>query len=226
MIILGVAVMFKRVYISLSLGKKKYVTYGPQMESIMRKVLLLSEVAMLAEEIEYSSYIGQNTNQKESKNKKTPMKKSGVGGWLLENVGKTTYEKDDDSDGGPIDERDPNDIYQLDDNNESNEVQSLSEKDDGDIMDKFIRTTKKLAHFAIPVAKSEKEKIFSLSERSEIEKLLGEWEEPERYKKESVSCLSSILKTEFEMICNLTHCEYLFSGKTLPFKKSWNLEKH
>jgi hypothetical protein len=115
------------------------------------------------------------------------MKKSGVGGWLLENVGKTTYEKDDDSDGGLIDERDPNDIYQLDENNESVEVESVSEKDNGDIMDKFIRTTKKIAHFAIPVAKSDKEKIFSLSERTEIEKILGEWEEPERYKKGSVS---------------------------------------
>ena len=187
MIILGVAVMFKRVYMSLSLGKKKYVAYGPQMESIMRKVLLLSEVAMLAEDFEYSSFIGQNSNPKQSKTKKTPMKKSGVGGWLLENVGNRTYEKDDDSDGGMIDEGDPNDIYQLDEKNESNEVESVSGKEDSDIMDKFIRTTKKIAHFAIPMAKNEKEKVFSQSERNEIEKILGEWEEPERYKKESVS---------------------------------------
>jgi hypothetical protein len=142
---------------------------------------------MLAEELEYSSYNEQKSKPKQSKTKKTPMKKSGVGGWLLENVGKTTYEKDDDSDGGLIDERDPNDIYQLDENNESVEVESVSEKDNGDIMDKFIRTTKKIAHFAIPVPKSDKEKIFSLSERTEIEKILGEWEEPERYKKGSVS---------------------------------------
>lgn len=214
MIILGVAVMFKRVYISLSLGKKKYVAYGPQMESIMRKVLLLSEVAMLAEELEYSSYNEQKSKPKHSKTKKTPMKKSGVGGWLLENVGKTTYAKDDDSDGGLIDERDPNDIYQLDENNESVEVESVSEKDDGDIMDKFIRTTKKIAHFAIPVAKSDKEKIFSLSERTEIEKILGEWEEPERYKKESWKDTSIQKVLEFRETLN-----YMDGGNPLsvPF---------
>jgi len=44
--------MVKRVLMAIFLGRKKYGTYGPKMEQIMMKVLLISEMSLLAEEIE------------------------------------------------------------------------------------------------------------------------------------------------------------------------------
>lgn len=44
--------MMKRVLVAVFLGRKKYATYGPRMEQIMMKVLLISEISLLAEEIE------------------------------------------------------------------------------------------------------------------------------------------------------------------------------
>jgi len=44
--------MAKRVLVAVFLGRKKYGTYGPKMEQIMMKVLLISEISLLAEEIE------------------------------------------------------------------------------------------------------------------------------------------------------------------------------
>jgi hypothetical protein len=44
--------MVKRVLVAVFLGRKKYATYGRKMEQIMMKVLLISEIALLAEEIE------------------------------------------------------------------------------------------------------------------------------------------------------------------------------
>lgn len=221
LIILGISVMFKRVYISLSLGKKKYISYGPKCESIMRKVLLLSEVALLAEDIEYSSYLKEYGKKNLSKSKNMTVKTSGAGGWLFENVVKNTFDKEDDSDCSIGNGRDPNDIYNLVNIEGINEADSPEKKDSDDIMDKFIRRTKKWAHFALPAsARSDKQKIFSSSERSEIEKLLGEWEEPERYKKESVRQNRSNFFQFNTLFFNFNpYVCYTFSGKTPQFKK-------
>lgn len=120
MIILGIAVMFKRVYISLSLGKKKYVAYGPQMESIMRKVLLVGEVAMLAEEIEYSTITSESLSHMKTKVVSKRMLKTSVvgGGWLFSDIRREPVIEDPDDEAGSVYsgaiQREAGDVFQID----------------------------------------------------------------------------------------------------------------
>lgn len=51
-IVCSLLAMVKRVIVAVFLGRKKYATYGKRMEQIMMKILLISEVSLLAEEIE------------------------------------------------------------------------------------------------------------------------------------------------------------------------------
>lgn len=57
MIVCGGAVAAKRFYIGLELGKKTYSRYAQDLEKVMKKTLLLSEVAHLAKRIEKDNFI-------------------------------------------------------------------------------------------------------------------------------------------------------------------------
>jgi small-conductance mechanosensitive channel len=196
MIILGVAVMFKRVYVSISLGKKKYVAYGPQMESIMRKVLLIAEVAMLAEDIEYSTYTAEQLSHKKSKVPSTGAIKANLvgGGWLFSDIRRESVIEDQQDEAGSVYsgtvQREPDDVFQIDDVSDRNVAQGPSilvkdDDDDDNTEPNTFATKLRRQIFNKSILKKESKKIFNESERIAIEKLLGEWEEPELYKKAS-----------------------------------------
>eukprot|EP00557_Chaetoceros_sp_GSL56_P008411 CAMPEP_0176506328 /NCGR_PEP_ID=MMETSP0200_2-20121128/16971_1 /TAXON_ID=947934 /ORGANISM="Chaetoceros sp., Strain GSL56" /LENGTH=975 /DNA_ID=CAMNT_0017905945 /DNA_START=568 /DNA_END=3491 /DNA_ORIENTATION=+ len=178
MIITGVIIMVKRLLISLLLGKKKYVTYGPQMEKIMRKVLLIAEVALLAEDIAFSA--------KNSENSLINTTKSPARGWLFENYRSEIDAEDEEEDEESITETDVSvgrrknsDLYDfpLDDL-----ASSQRGNDKGARQDSTIRKAHQRFIQWVPFKKTGTKKgITKLLEtkESELDKLLDEWEEPE-----------------------------------------------
>lgn len=58
-IVLGAAAALKRVWLAMYLGRRSYEHYGPQLEKIMRKMVLISEVSYLSKEILESANAGE-----------------------------------------------------------------------------------------------------------------------------------------------------------------------
>lgn len=222
MVILGFVVMFKRLFVSLLLGKKKvsyiftfylsfpikialssspllqYVTYGPKMEKLMKKVLLVAEIAMLAEEIEF---MAKNQRNNEALLLSTK-KKAPARGWLFENYKAGTdglVPDDDDDDDDSITDysgaRKNSDVYEFpgDDETAGNVDKNGETDNDGidDVKENEVTAQKgNIFQFYNPFkkdkAKKEIKSMIKTSKTQEIEKLLGEWEEPEVYRKAQV----------------------------------------
>ena len=167
----------------------KYVTYGPKMEKLMKKVLLIAEIAMLAEEIEFMAKNQRNNEALLLSNKK----KAPARGWLFENykAGTDGLVQDDDDDDDSITEysgaRKNSDVYEFpgDDDGELDNagIEDVKENEvtaqKGNIF-QFYNPFKK------DKAKKEIKSMIKTSKTQEIEKLLGEWEEPEVYRKAQV----------------------------------------
>eukprot|EP00557_Chaetoceros_sp_GSL56_P005248 CAMPEP_0176505866 /NCGR_PEP_ID=MMETSP0200_2-20121128/16732_1 /TAXON_ID=947934 /ORGANISM="Chaetoceros sp., Strain GSL56" /LENGTH=1081 /DNA_ID=CAMNT_0017905467 /DNA_START=263 /DNA_END=3505 /DNA_ORIENTATION=- len=191
-IIIGVVIMVKRLLVSLLLGKKKYVTYGPKMEKIMRKVLLIAEVALLAEEIEFAA--------KNLENNMINTKKSPARGWLFEhyqtNMNMDDDEQDEDEEesmtetDGSVRRRKDSDLYDFPNDDlgmSSNRGRGRGGKDDsaeGEMPPQDSTKRKSQQKFIqwVPFKKSGTKKDINhllQTKESELEKLLGEWEEPE-----------------------------------------------
>lgn len=195
MIFMGMVFMIKRIVVALILGKKKYVTYGPKLESIMRKLLLIAEVALLAEEIQFamthdSTYLPSSSIAPAS-------------GWLFSGYDATEKfgEDDDDlTDTSPPSQRKNSDLYEIDDvsivhpeetKNAPQEGITLNLHSDGksSMMKKL-----KWNPFMKTNAKPQSHEVKSLlrsNEKIEVSKLLGEWEIPEATRKETVSVMSN-----------------------------------
>ena len=146
----------------------------------MQKVLLVGEVAMLAEEIEFATK--NNTTQNKSMNHQSPASK-----WLFEKYKSKSANADEDDQDEEEEEdevnegmRDDSDLYKVEgmDDSIGRSPQSLDNKKKG--FNNWIRFSKK----------NTKEKTNTLlkdSDREVMESLLGEWEEPQLRKKSVVS---------------------------------------
>lgn len=182
------------------------VTYGPKMEKLMKSILLVSEIAMLAEEIEF---MVSNTK-----------KKSTARGWLFQNynntrqaggeddgVGEDDEDEDDDEDNEYSNSRKYSDVYEFpgaapsidvdDDNDNDGDINNEMNNDTTtasarrDKEEQHISTNKSnIFPFHNPFKKDRnKTEIHSMIKKSntrELEKLLGRWTEPEVYRKAQV----------------------------------------
>ncbi len=173
----------------------KYVTYGPKMEKLMKKVLLIAEIAMLAEEIEFMAKNQRNNEALLLSNKK----KAPARGWLFENYKAGTdglVQDDDDDDDDSITDysgaRKNSDVYEFpgdDENTDKND--ELDNAGIEDAKENEVTAQKgNIFQFYNPFkkdkAKKEIKSMIKTSKTQEIEKLLGEWEEPEVYRKAQV----------------------------------------
>jgi len=188
LIILGVVTMFKRAYFAYFLGTKRYAMYNLQLKKIMRKVLIVSEIAIFAEEIE---------NDIDFKSSEFRKNKEVRRGWLFQNV-KSTYniddeEEDDDDD----DERSDGDIYQME-SEEPEKVVGARSGNDSSLPPNaspsrtpggFNNIKKKILRFKTS-HKSDVSKVIN-DDDSTLAKLLGEWKEPEITHNNSVRNRSS-----------------------------------
>ena len=185
MIVIGITVMIKRLLISLLLGKKKYSTYGPMMEKIMRKVLLIAEVSLLGEDIEFSA----KNLQKEAMAK---LSKSPARGWLFTNYGDVVDAAGDedveDEDISLTDASHPRkysdlyDIAGMEGNDEDNTAppQEVEET----IARENTRKGLKWKPFQKSGTSKEVKKFLQQPTKDlELQTLLGEWEEPETLNK-------------------------------------------
>jgi hypothetical protein len=163
----------------------------------MRKVLLIAEVALLAEEIEFAA--------KNLENNMINTKKSPARGWLFEhyrtdtNVGE---EEDDDEDEESMTETDASmrmrknsDLYDFPTDDLATSQQGKDNDQGGAVapQDSIRRKAQQRFIQWVPFKKNgAKKDISNLLEtkESELEKLLGEWEEPEVVNNISVSSLS------------------------------------
>jgi hypothetical protein len=91
-IVAGVLTSLKRVWITTYLGKRSYEHYGPQLEEIMRKMLLISEVAHLSVEIEEASayhdyFIDEDRIHRKNK---------ALGGWKFKDLSESEGDEGED----------------------------------------------------------------------------------------------------------------------------------
>lgn len=193
MIFMGMIFMIKRIVVALILGKKKYVTYGPKLESIMRKLLLIAEVALLAEEIQFAVTHDSSLLPSSSI---TP-----ASGWLFSGYEATEkYGEDDDdlTDTSPPSQRKNSDLYEFDDMSIANPeevIQTTQEESNHNMKSKGKSSMmKKLKWnpFMKSSVKPQSQEVKSLlrsNDKIVVGKLLGEWEIPEVTRKETVSVM-------------------------------------
>jgi hypothetical protein len=150
----------------------------------MRKVLLIGEVSLLAEDIEFSA---QHHTQLVKSTSNTPAS----GGWLFDNYtrkrkGPTSDDDNDDDDDDrsessdeEVSSRKDSELYAFEGMDDGSIVEA--EKDTHHIENRSIKTKKRLRWmtFTKHATKKEAKKLMGGSEHLEMEKLLGEWEEPE-----------------------------------------------
>ncbi len=208
MLVVGVTVMIKRVFIALWLGRKNYVTYAGKMESLMRKVLLISEVAMLSQDIALGTSQGGN---RVSSVTTTPF--SNKKPWLLgESLQEIKNDEDDDDDDFIDDDigRDrleSSEMYSI----RTGSSKSFEATNESDMTSESFRDTSvqilppkksqqgmkmryqhvkeklRMRHKASEKKTERKSTLLSEStDRILLDNLLGEWEEPELRKKFSV----------------------------------------
>jgi hypothetical protein len=200
------------------------------MEKIMRKVLLIAEVALLAEEIEFAA--------KNLENNMINTKKSPARGWLFEQYRTETNLGDDDEDDeeesmtetdASMRIRKNSDLYDfpVDDLASS---QRGKDDDRGGLppaQDSMRRKAQQRFVQWVPFKKNgAKKEITNMlqTKESELEKLLGEWEEPEVVRKISVSYSSSFTKQSAHQ--TLTSYLWFHSGQILLSERSFNFENH
>lgn len=173
-IVVGLIVMIKRLLVSLMLGKRTYASFGHKMERMMQKVLLIGEVAMLAEEIEFA--IKNNAIQNKTMSHQSPANK-----WLFENYktkGSNVDDDDQEDDDDQVEEgmREDSELYKVEGMDDSIGSQRLVKKKKG--INSWIRFSKNHS-------KEKTESLLKDSDREVMESLLGEWEEPQLKKKSS-----------------------------------------
>lgn len=210
----------------IALYNNAKVTYGPEMEKIMRKILLIAEVALLAEDIAFAA--------KNSENNLINTTKSPARGWLFENYRSVANAEDEDEEEESMTETDVSirarknsDLYDfpIDDL-----ASSQRGKDDREVPQDSIRQKAHQRFIQwVPFKKNgTKKDITKLLEtkESELEKLLGEWEEPEIVRKISVSHSFNPLTYDTWLNNRGSYTSLFQSGQTLPSKRSYNLGNH
>lgn len=182
------------------------VTYGPPMEKIMRKILLIAEVGLLADDIDFAA-------QYQEENFVCPTK-SPARGWLFDNyqtpdVG-NEEDEDEDSTTDFSSRRKNSDVYDypgIDNSVGKNTMQNPERV--GDTANEEVANEEKAATKAtsgvnrfmniqqwIPFKKSVTKKevktlLQTTTDSTELVRLLGEWEEPEFVQKIGVSEVSN-----------------------------------
>lgn len=148
------------------------------MESLMQRVLLIAEVAMLAREIEYSVKSGEKISHDLPRNWNTPANR-----WFFDRY---RNKNEEDGDERKEEEDDDDDIERT--SQEDKELYKLTDLDDETVQQeaKPKSTTNMWSRLH---KKSIREPILELqeSDKEVIATLLGEWEEPQITKKFSVS---------------------------------------
>jgi hypothetical protein len=193
MIFMGMIFMIKRIVVALILGKKKYVTYGPKLESIMRKLLIIAEVALLAEEIQFAVT-----------HDSTLLPSSSIApasGWLFSGYEATEkFDEDDDdlTDTSPPTQRKNSDLYEIDDMSIAHrdeaiyttheETNSKPKSGGKSSMMKKLKWNPFMKSSVKPQSQ-EVQSLLRSNEKIVVGKLLGEWEIPEVARKETVSVL-------------------------------------
>ena len=143
------------------------------MERMMRKVLLIGEVAMLAEETEFAVRNGDTSNATPAKHRNAPTSK-----WLFN---KYTSKNNDEGEGDE-------DVVE-EGTRQDDELYEVEGMDDSVASDKKDAPQAK-QHFAwMRFNKVKKNFLTKDSDKEIIASLLGEWEEPELKKKSSVGSI-------------------------------------
>lgn len=152
-------------------------SFGHRMERMMQKVLLIGEVAMLAEEIEFA--IKNNATQNKTMAHQSPASK-----WLFDKYKSKSSKNDND------DDQDDEEDEVVDGMREDAELYKVEGMDDSTGKSNVSDTKKKgMNNWIRFPRKHTEEKTASLlkdSDRAIMESLLGEWEEPQLRKKSSV----------------------------------------
>ncbi len=145
--------------------------FSPKMERIMQEILTVTEVSLLAEEIENDPGYSKTKGYRKDKKARTR--------WLfsdVKSVAKFNMDDDDDDSNDDTDDKYDSEMYKIDDDNSADE----SKKKD----DSLPRKSKKGSLFQ-RMSKMKGDKSNDIrrdtgeSENMEIGKLLGEWKEPD-----------------------------------------------
>mmetsp|Transcript_28328 Transcript_28328/g.32458 ORF Transcript_28328/g.32458 Transcript_28328/m.32458 type:complete len:688 (-) Transcript_28328:1311-3374(-) len=174
LITVGLATMVKRAIIVAFVGKRKFKMYGSQMDQVMRKILMITEVAVLAEEIELSADVYKTKNDGKYSKKKNN-RPSHQKGWLFNNIEAQFSEES-------VDFEDEEDVYTMKEeiafSGDEEDEQNSSERAENN--DGYFNRWNKFMN----LAKLKKEEIMltemTQSNSGQVKSLLGEWEEPER----------------------------------------------
>jgi hypothetical protein len=147
------------------------VSFGASMERMMQKVLLIGEVAMLAEETEFAVQHGDASHAAPARHR------GDQSNWLFN---KFTSKSDDVAEGDDVDVveegmRQDDELYELEGMDAS--VASNINKDNPQAKQPFAW---------MRLNKTKKNFLMKDSDKEIIASLLGEWEEPELLKKSSV----------------------------------------
>ena len=176
------------------------MSYGPAMEKIMRKILLVAEVALLAEDIKFAAQYQEDTIINSSK--------SPARSWLFHNYRMSDASCDEDEDNDSLTETDVSgrarknsDVYEFPGMTIDNDADDTNEgqPDEGEekAKAKIEQTQKRNVNRFIniqwvPFKKNETKKevntmLQTSTDGTELSRLLGEWEEPEVFQKIGVS---------------------------------------
>ena len=143
----------------------------------MRKVLLVGEVASLAEDLEFGAG-SQHGIVTGTLNPNSP--------WILDKfksrTGRDNEEEDDDDAGDDDDDDDSKasgDLYQV--------KSADNEEEEEEVKKSFLKKNIQWKGFQVKKNKANKKSLLNNSEQIAMESLLGEWEEPETKKKLLVS---------------------------------------
>ncbi len=149
--------------------------YGPQMEDIMRRILLVSEVAILAEEMEYQSLFQERLRKKGTKSFNSNAIQSG---WLFNNVsihGSSNHTEHDDNV-----ENDDTYVYNIEE--KLSAAENITEKPGGKSETPKIRSWLNYKLFSNSAEKAVNQIIDQKGESQNIEfvnLLGGSWDEPQ-----------------------------------------------
>ena len=100
--------------------------YGPQLESLMRKIFLVSQVAILAERIQYSS---RNKHHMKKSLKGHPSNQ-----WLFSHMHSSSYDKNDDYSNNDENDFEKN-YLDMEENDNQEIITGANEKESKEIMD-------------------------------------------------------------------------------------------
>lgn len=155
----------------------------------MRKVLLIAEVSLLAEDIEFEAYHGKYRMVPISLKTKGPR-----GGWLYN-------EYDMQKDSGDLENslsNDDSDFYDIEDSSIRDRRNSgdSNNKEDERNMKRTTRRRLNWSPFRTSKTKKEIKQMLTSSQREEMCKILGSWEPPEMTTNNLVRIFSIILSLQ------------------------------